>query len=163
MKRSVGRASVPATELANGARCAPYAKNFSEQSELMSQTRAKQTISARTIISPEPSTPRLGREHSRGDSDSPQTVEDLIPYSAKDLQYLWALWDEAPRHHQPGRRDRNICGGAVGVTLAGWLIYGLGLSGSLPLGGILMLAGAIIAAWFGLKSLDYNGPSAPGG
>jgi len=39
----------------------------------------------------------------------------------------------------------------VGVILTGWLIFGLGLSGSAPLGGILMLAGALIGAWHWLK------------
>jgi len=128
----------------------------------MSQTRYKATVTALTLIPPEPSEPHLGRERARPVSDSPQNVEDLTPYSAKDLKYLWALWDEASRHHRPGRRYRNICGGAVGVTLAGWLIYGLGLSGSVPLGGILMLAGALIGAWYGRKALGHNEPSAPG-
>ena len=129
----------------------------------MSQTRYKETVTALRLIPPEPSEPRLGRERVRRDSDSPQNVADLTPYSAKDLKYLWALWDEASKRHQPGRRYRNICGGAVGVTLAGWLIYGLGLSGSVPLGGILMLAGALIGAWYGRKALGHNGHSALGG
>jgi hypothetical protein len=123
----------------------------------------KGTDTMRTLITPEASESPPEREKARCASNSPEKGEDLTPYSAKDLKYLWALWDEAPRHHQPGRRYRDICGGAVGVTLAGWLIYGLGLSGSLPLGGILMVAGAIIAAWSGRKSLDHHGPSAPGG
>ena len=61
------------------------------------------------------------------------------------------MWDEARRHHQPGRRHRNIFAGAVGVILTGWLIYGLGLSCSVPLGGILMLGGALIGVWHYMK------------
>lgn len=129
----------------------------------MSQAGCKETVTALTLIPPEPSEPRLGWERARCAPSSPQNEEDLIPYSAKDLKYMWAMWDEAQRHQHPGRRYRNICGGAVGVTLAGWLIYGLGLSCSVPVGGILMLAGALIGAWYGRKSLGHNGPSAPGG
>jgi hypothetical protein len=61
------------------------------------------------------------------------------------------MWDEARIHHQPGQRHRNLVARAVSVILAGWLIYGLGLSCSAPLGGILMLAGALIGAWHWLK------------
>lgn len=88
--------------------------------------------------------------------DSPQEVKDLIPYSSKELKYLWAMWDEAGRYHQPGRRHRNIFAGAVGVMLTGWLIYGLGLSGCARLGGILMLAGGLIGAWHWLKFRRYQ-------
>ena len=94
---------------------------------------------------------RCGEERVRCAPVSPQEVKDLNPYSAKELKYLWTMWDEARRHHQPGRRHRNLFAGAVGVILTGWLIYGLGLSCSVPLGGILMLAGALIGAWQWLK------------
>ena len=53
----------------------------------------------------------------------PPNEEDLIPYSAKDLKYLWTLWDETQRHRQPGLRYRNIYVGAVGVILTGWLMH----------------------------------------
>jgi hypothetical protein len=99
----------------------------------------------------EASKSRRGRERARCAPDSSQEVNDLIPYSAKELKYLWTMWDEARRHHQPGQRHRNLVAGAVGVILAGWLIYGLGLSCSAPLGGILMLVGALIGAWHWLK------------
>jgi len=72
------------------------------------------------------------------------------------------MWDEAQKHQQPGRRYRNICGAAVGVMLTGWLIYGLGLSFSASLGGILMLAGAFIVAWYCLKSRRHQRQSGPG-
>jgi hypothetical protein len=109
-----------------------------------------------------PSRPRWGGEKARCAPDSPQQVKDLIPYaakeySAKELKYLWTMWDEAPRHYQPGRRHRNIFAGAVGVILAGWLIFGLGLA---PLGGILMLAGALIGAWHWLKFRRHQRHSA---
>lgn len=104
----------------------------------------------------EPSKTRGGEERARCAPDSPQEVEDLIPYaakeySAKELKYLWTMWEEARRHYQPGRRQRNQVAGAVGVILTGWLIYGLGLWCSATLGGILMLAGALIGAWHWLK------------
>jgi len=129
----------------------------------MSQTRLKETSTPLTIILPESSEPGLGREGARSASISPQNGEDLIPYSAKELRYLWTLWDEAQRYHQPGLRYRNIYAGAMGVILAGWLIYGMGLSLSAPLGGILVLAGALIAGWYSLKSLRRQRQSGPGG
>jgi hypothetical protein len=97
--------------------------------------------------------------------DLRQEEQDLIPYaakeySAKELKYLWTMWDEARRHQQPGRRHRNIFAGAVGVILAGWLIYGLGLSYFAPLGGILMLGGALIGAWHWLKFRRHRSKSA---
>ena len=128
----------------------------------MTQTRLKETVTALRLIPPEPSESRLGRERARCASSSPQNVEDLIPYSAKELKYLWTLWDEAQRHQQPGLRYRNIYVGAVGVILTGWLIHGMGLSFSAPLGGILMLAGALIGAWYCLKSLRHQRQSGPG-
>jgi hypothetical protein len=70
------------------------------------------------------------------------------------------MWDEAQRHHQPGRRHRNIFAGAVGVILTGWLIYGLGLSYSAHLGGSLMLAGVIVGGWHYMKFRRRQGDSA---
>jgi len=127
----------------------------------MSQTRLKETVTALPLIPPEPAESRLGRKRTRCASSSPQNVADLVPYSPKDLKYLWTMWDEAQRRQQSGRRYRNICGGAVGVILTGWLIYGLGLSFSAPLGGILMLAGALMGAWYCLKSLRHQKQSGP--
>ena len=120
--------------------------------EVMSQTRRKETAMALRLNPSEPSTSRRGGARVRCAPDSSQEVKDLTSYaakeySAKELKYLWTMWDEARRHHQPGWRHRNLFAGAVGVILTGWLIYGLGLSCSAPLGGILMLAGALIGAW----------------
>ena len=105
---------------------------------------------------------RCGEETSRWAPDSPPGAKDLTPYAAKEysaqeLKYLWTMWDESLRHYQPGRRHRNIFAGAVGVILAGWLIYGLGLA---PLGGTLMLAGALIGAWHWLKLRRHQRHSA---
>ena len=44
----------------------------------------------------------------------------------------------------------------MGVILTGWLVYGLGLSLSAPVGGILVLAGALTGAWYSLKSLLHQ-------
>jgi hypothetical protein len=93
---------------------------------------------------------------------TPPHAPDLIPYSAKDLKYLLVLWDEAQRRQPPGLRYRNICAGAGGVTLAGWLIYGMGLSCSGSLGGGLMVAGVLTIAWYYLKSRRHDRHSAPG-
>jgi hypothetical protein len=133
--------------------------------EVMSRTRRKETVMALRLNPSEPSNTRRGEERARCAPDSPQEVKDLIPYSgkeysAKELKYLWTMWDEARRHHQPGRRHRNIFAGAVGVILTGWLIYGLGLSCSGPLGGILMLAGALIGAWHYMKFRRHQRHSA---
>jgi len=131
-----------------------------KQGEIMSQTRPKETVTGLRLIPPEPSESRLGGERSRRASNSAQNVEDLIPYSAKDLKYMWTLWDEAQRYHQASRRYRNIYTGAVGVILTGWFIHGMGLSFSAPLGGILMLAGSLIGAWYCLKSRRHKRHSA---
>ena len=127
----------------------------------MTQTRLKETVAAQTLISPEPSESRLGRNRARCATIPPPNAADLIPYSAKDLKYLWTLWDEAQRRHQTGRRYRRIYVGAGGVILTGWLIHSMGLSGSTPAGGILMLAGALVGAWYCLKSLRHPRHSAP--
>jgi arginine utilization protein RocB len=119
----------------------------------MSQPRLKEKVPHLKLILPESSDQSLGREGARGAESSPQNMEDLIPYSPKELKYLWTMWDEAKRHHQPGLRYRNIYAGAMGVILIGWLIYGMGLSLSAPLGGVLVLAGALIGGWYSLKSL----------
>jgi len=128
----------------------------------MRQARRKEIVRALRMNPLEPSKFRGGGERVRCVPDSPQEEKDLIPYavkeySAKELKYLWTMWDEAPRHHQRGQRHRNIFAGAVGVILAGWLIYGLGLA---PLGGILMLAGALIGAWHWLKFRRHQSDSA---
>jgi hypothetical protein len=130
--------------------------------EGMSQIRGKETVMAPMMNPVDPSKSRSGEGRARCAPDLSQAVKDLIPYaakeySAKELKYLWTMWDEAPRHHQPGRRHRNLFAGAVGVILAGWLIYGLGLA---PLGGILMLAGALIGAWHWLKLRRHQSNSA---
>jgi len=127
----------------------------------MTQTRLKETVTALKLIPPEPSESRLEKNRARCATIPPPNAADLIPYSAKDLKYLWTLWDEAQRHHQLGRRYRHIRVGAVGVILTGWFIHGMGLSCSTPFGGILMLAGALVGAWCCLKSLRRPRDSAP--
>jgi hypothetical protein len=133
--------------------------------EAMSQTRRKETAMALRLNHSESSTSRRGGERPRYAPDSRREVKDLIPYaakeySAKELNYLWTMWDEARRHHLPGRHHRNIFAGAVGVILTGWLIYGLGLSCSATLGGILMLGGALIGSWHWLKFRRHQSHSA---
>ncbi len=122
----------------------------------MSQARMKETITPLGLTLPESSSSSLGRQGARCASSSPQRQEDLIPYSPRELKYLWILWDEAQRYHQPGLRYRNIYAGAMGVILTGWLIHGMGLSLSIPVGGILVLAGALIGVWYSLKSLLHQ-------
>jgi hypothetical protein len=119
--------------------------------EVMSQTTRKQTVTDLRLNPSEASKTCRGGNGARCALDSPRGIKDTIPYSAKELKYLWAMWDEAGRLPQPGRRHRNIFAGAVGVILTGWFIYGLGLSCCARLGSILMLAGAIIGAWHWLK------------
>jgi hypothetical protein len=131
----------------------------------MSQTRRNEPVKEQRLNPAQPSKSRRGGERARCAPDSPQGVKNLIPYaakeySAKELKYLWTMWDEARRHHQPGRRHRNLFAGAVGVILAGWLIYGLGLSCSAPLGGILMLAGALTGGWHYMKFRRHQRHSA---
>ena len=128
----------------------------------MSQTRLKETVTALPLIPPEPTESRLGRKRTRCAPSSPQNVADLVPYSPKNLKYMWTMWDEAQRHQQPGLRYRNIYVGAVGVILVGWLLQGMGLSFSTPLGGILMLAGTFIGVWYCLKSLRHQKQSGLG-
>jgi Flp pilus assembly protein TadB len=119
--------------------------------KVMRQTTRKETVMALELNPSGPSTTRRGGERVRCVPDSPQGMKDMIPYSAKELKYLWIMWDEARRHQQPGRRHRNLFAAAVGVVLTGWFLYGLGLSCSAPLGGILMLAGALSGAWHYMK------------
>ncbi|MDO9531625.1 MAG: hypothetical protein Q7O12_05790 [Deltaproteobacteria bacterium] len=131
----------------------------------MSQSRNKETDRGLRLNPSEPSKTSYASERVRCAPDSPQEVKDLTPYaakeySAKELKYLWTMWEEARRHHQPGRRHRNIFAGAVGVILTGWLIYGLGLSCSAHLGGSLMLAGAFIGAWHYMKFRRHQRHSA---
>jgi hypothetical protein len=128
--------------------------------EVMSQTRQKEPVMELRLNPDEASKTRRGGDQVRCAPDSPQEIKDMIPYSAKELKYLWNMWDEARRHQQPGRRHRNILAGAVGVTLAGWFIYGLGLACCTRLGSILMLAGVLIGAWHYMKLRRHQRHSA---
>jgi hypothetical protein len=128
--------------------------------EVMSQTTRKETAMGLRLNPSEASKTRRGGNRVRCTPDSPQEAKDLIPYSAKELKYLCTMWDEAGRLCQPGRRHRNIFAGAVGVLLTGWFIYGLGLACCASLGGILMLAGALIGAWHWLKFRRHQRHSA---
>jgi hypothetical protein len=134
-----------------------------KQGEVMSQTRPKEKepVTALKLVIPEPSESNLERHRPQCAPSSPPNEEDLIPYSAKELKYLWTLWDEAKRHQQATVRYRNIYVGAVGVILTGWVMHGLSFSA--PLGGILMLAGALTGVWFCLKSRRHHKDSALGG
>jgi hypothetical protein len=119
----------------------------------------------RLRLNPSETPEACGRAKVRCAPDSFPEVNNLIPYaakeySAKELKYLWTMWDEARRYHQPGRRHRNIFAGAVGVILTGWLIYGLGLGCCARLGGILMLAGALTGAWHYMKFRRHQRDSA---
>jgi hypothetical protein len=120
----------------------------------MDQTELKKTGAALRFIPPELSASRLGRGQARCGANSSANEADLIPYSAKDLKYLWIMWDEAQRRRHPGRRYRNIYIGAAGVILTGYLLH----SWEEPvicrtLGDILMLAGACLGACYCWKSL----------
>jgi len=126
----------------------------------MSQPRLKETVAALKVIIPEPSESRLRRQRARCAPNSPPNGEDLIPYSPKELKYLWTRWDEAQTRRQPGMRYRHLYVGAVAVILTGWLMYGLQFS---ALGGILMLAGAFIGVWYCLKARRHHKDSALGG
>jgi len=128
--------------------------------EVMRQTTRKETAKALRLNPSEPSTTRRGGEGVRCAPDLPPGMKDTIPYSAKELRYLWIMWDEASRHHQPGRRHRNLFAAAVGVILTGWFIYGLGLACCARLGGILMLAGAFSGAWHYMKFRRHQRHSA---
>jgi hypothetical protein len=133
--------------------------------EVMSRIIRKETVMTLKLNHSEPSKTRGAGSGVRSAPGSPREVKDLTPYSvkeysARELKYLWTMWDEAGRHHQPGRRHRNLFAGSVGVTLTGWLIYGLGLPFSATLGGILMLAGALSGAWHWLKFRRHQKRSA---
>ena len=126
----------------------------------MIMTRLKTTIASLKLIFSRPAESHLGRRGARCASNSPPNVEELIPYSAKDLKYMWTLWDEAKRHQHSGMRYRNIYVGSVSLILTGWLMHGLSFS---ALGSILMLAGALIGIWFCLKSRRLHKDSTMGG
>jgi hypothetical protein len=128
--------------------------------EVMSQTRGRETIMKVRLNPAESAKTQGGRNGAQCALDPPREIKDTIPYSAKELKYLWAMWDEAGRLQQPGRRHRNIFAGAVGVTLAGWFMYGLGMSCCARLGSILMLAGVVIGAWHWLKFRRHQRHSA---
>jgi hypothetical protein len=119
----------------------------------MRLSRFKEKVAVLKFIIPGPVRARLERPQPQCAPISPPSTEDLIPYSAKDLKYMWTLWDEAQRQEQPTMRYRTIYVGAVGVILTGWLLHGLSFS---LLGGILMLAGASLGIWFCLKSRRHH-------
>jgi hypothetical protein len=127
----------------------------------MKHTRVKETDTTLKVILPGSLEPDCNRQGARCPSNSLQPVGDLIPYSARELKYLWTLWDEAQRGRPPGLRYRNIYAGAMVVILTGWLIYGMGLSLSVPVGGTLALAGALIGGWYSLKSILHQRQSGP--
>jgi len=84
-------------------------------------------------------------------------MEDLIPHSGKEQKHLWALWEEAQRHRETVLSYKDIYVAAVALILAGWVFWG---GGSQQWGGILMLAGGLIGAFFSLKSLHQRRLSA---
>jgi hypothetical protein len=129
----------------------------------MTQTRLQKTLTRLRLMLPEPLESRLRRNRTGGAALPPPNTEDLIPYSAKDLKYLWTLWDEAHRPHHPIRRCRFMYAGALGMILSGCLIQRMSLSYSAPLGAILMVAGSLFGAWSCLKALRRQRNSGPWG
>jgi hypothetical protein len=129
----------------------------------MTQTRLQKTLTRLRLLLPEPLVSRLRRNRKGDATIPPPNTADLIPYSAKDLKYLWTLWDEAHRAHHPIRRCRLMYGGALGIILSGFLIQRMGLSYSAPLGTILMVAGSLCGAWSCLKALRHQRNSGPWG
>jgi hypothetical protein len=105
------------------------------------------------FIPPETSGSVAGAAKARGAAGSPESQAELVPYSARDLKYMWSMWEEAHRHQAAGLRYRNIYAGSLGLIVLGWLGHRLGSPFSAPLGSLLMLVGGCLGIWFCLKSL----------
>ena len=128
----------------------------------MSQTSLRENVIATVLIPLEKVQSRLGWKGTPCASSPATRGEDRMPYSGKELKYLWTMWDEAHRRHQPAHRYMNIYVGAVGVILTGGVIAGMGQPFSATLGGLLMLVGGLIGAGYCLKSLRQQRRSARG-
>jgi hypothetical protein len=125
----------------------------------MDQKTRQGTDTMQTTLDLKDSEASRARGQARPGAASTRIADDLIPYSAKDLKYMWSMWDEAHRHRAASLRYRNIYAGALAVILAGWLSYRTGAWFAAPLGGILMLTGALIGAWYCLKVLRQKSHS----
>jgi hypothetical protein len=104
---------------------------------------------------------RLGWKLAHSTPSACKVLEDLVPYSLKDMKYMWALCDEAQRDPKPGLPYKNLYLGAGGLILAGAIISRMGLSFSPALGAILMLTGSFIGIGSTLKSLRQKKGAAP--
>jgi len=128
----------------------------------MSQTSFRENVISTVLIPLAKVKSHLGWKGAPCASSLATHGKDSIPYSAKELKYLWTMWDEAYRRQPPVRRYRNIYVWAVAVILAGGIISGMGQPFSVTLGGVLMLVGGLIGAWHWLKSLRCQRRGAPG-
>jgi len=128
----------------------------------MSQTSLRETVISTLLIPLAKVKSHFGWKGAPCASSPATHGNDSIPYSAKELKYLWTLWDEAHRPQPPRRRYRNIYIRAVAVILAGVIIFRMSHPFSATLGGVLILVGGSIGAWYCLKSLRYQRRAAPG-
>jgi len=119
----------------------------------MGQNSLRENVISTVLIPFEKAKYRLGWKGTPRPSSPATRGEDRIPYSAKDLKYLWTMWDEAHRRHHLAQHYKNIYVWAVGVILTGGIIAGMGQPFSRILGGLLMLVGGLSGAWYCLKSL----------
>jgi hypothetical protein len=124
-----------------------------KKGESMGQNSLRENVISTVLIPFEKAKYRLGWKGTPRPSSPATCGEDRIPYSAKDLKYLWSMWDEARTHHHLSQRYKNIYVGAVGVILTGGIIAGMGQPFSGTVGGLLMLVGGLIGARYSFKSL----------
>ena len=92
--------------------------------------------------------------------ESSPAMEDPVPHFPQEQQPLRLLWETSQGYRQTGLPYRNIYIGAVSLILAGWVFWGMDSSFCSQLGGILMLAGGVIGAFYSLKSLRQDRLSA---
>jgi hypothetical protein len=92
--------------------------------------------------------------------DSPPAMEDMVPSSTKEQKHLQTLWDKSQGRRETGLPYRNLYIGAVSLILAGFVFQGIDSSYSPQGGGLLMLAGGLIGAFYSYKSLRQNRLSA---
>lgn len=128
----------------------------------MDQNSLRENVISTVLIPLEKVQSRLGWKGTRRASSPATRGEDRMPYSGKELKYLWTMWDEAHRSHHLAQPYKNIYVGAVGVILTGAVISGTGRPFSATLGGLVMLVGGLIGAWYCLKSLRQQRRSTRG-
>ena len=127
----------------------------------MFKTRLKETVSALRLIPPEPSGSRLGKKPGPVHHHSSPGARPGSPIPGRTSNTCGACGTRPKGAISQPRAIGRMYAGAVGVILAGWLIHRLGPSGSTLTGQILMLAGAVVGAWYCLKSLRHQRHSAP--